>query len=162
MLLSPVPATHGRPDAGVSHISTGHASPTTDIAAPPASSWPTAARRPRGATQSHAAVMAGTTIRATPIFASKPSPTAIPARTSQRVRPSSSPRTMNQSAATQQRISSASGLLLREMATATGEVARTSPATKPATRPKRRRTRSYTSTTVATPISASGTRRLSG
>ena len=39
MLLSLVPEIHGRLDAGVSIISSGHAPPTTTIAAPPASSW---------------------------------------------------------------------------------------------------------------------------
>src|SRR3954447_26036299 len=43
MLLSLVPDTHGRSAAGVSHISTGHAAPTTTIARPPAMSWPAAA-----------------------------------------------------------------------------------------------------------------------
>ncbi len=77
------------------------------------------------------------------------------------MRPSSSARTTNHSAATQHRMSSASGLLWREIATVIGVVASTRPATKPAARPNRRRTRSYTSATDATPISACGTRRLS-
>ena len=142
MLLSPVPEIHGRSDAGVSHTSSGHARPTTTIAAPPASSCLTAIAWPRGATHSHAAAIPGTTISATAIFASKPRPTQTPASTSHRVRPSSSAPTVHQSAAAQHRTSSASGLLCREMATVIGVVASTRPATKPAPRPKRRRVRS--------------------
>ena len=162
MLLSLVPEIHGRSAAGVSAISSGQAPPTTTIASPPASRSRTAAQRPRGATHSHATTIPGTIISATAILASKPRPTATPASTSQRVRPSSSPRTKNHNAATQHRISSASGLLWREIATAIGVNASTRPATKPAARPNGRRTRSYTSTTVATPISASGTSMASG
>jgi hypothetical protein len=86
--------------------------------------------------------MPGTTISATAIFVSNPRPTSAPDSTSQRVRPSSSARTSAHSAPVQQRISSASGLLWREIATVIGVSASTSPATKPARRPKRRRTRS--------------------
>ena len=76
------------------------------------------------------------------IFASKPRPTQTPASTSQRVRPSSSPRTRHHSAATQHSASSASGLLWRETATIVGVSTSTSPATVPATRPNWRRTMS--------------------
>ena len=65
-----------------------------------------------------------------------------PHHTSQRVRPSSSARMANHSAATQQSTSSSSGLLWRDMATAIGVVASAIPAAKPAGRPKRRRVRS--------------------
>ena len=135
--------------------------PTATIVAPPASSWPTALPRPRGATHRYAAAMPGTTMSAAAIFVSNPRPTHRPERTSQRVRPSSSARTRNHSAATEHRMSSASGLLWREMATAIGVVASAKPATNPAARPNRRRTRSYTSATDATPISACGTSMLS-
>ena len=53
-------------------------------------------------------------------------------------------------------------MLWRATATVTGVTANASPPTNPATRPNRRATRSYTSPTAATPISASGTRMLSG
>ena len=137
-----MPDTHGRSAAGVSAISSGQAPPTATIAAPPASSWRSAASRPRGAIHSQAATIPGTTSSAAAIFASKPRPTQTPASTSQRVRPSWSARTVAHSAPTQQRISSASGLLWREIATAIGVVASASPATKPAGRPHRRRVRS--------------------
>ncbi len=142
MLLSLVPEIQGRLEAGVSVTSSGHAPPTTIIAAPPARSWRSAVSRPRGATQSQAATIPGTIISATAIFVSKPSPTQTPDSTSQRVRPSSSARTTNQSAATEHSTSSASGLLWREMATVIGVTASTRPAMAPATRPKRRRVRS--------------------
>ena len=73
-----VPEIQGLSAAGVSSTSAGHAPPTMNIAAPPASSARRACSRPRaaGATHSHAAAIAGTTTRATPIFVSKPSPTA--------------------------------------------------------------------------------------
>ena len=142
MLLSLVPEIHGRLEAGVSAISRGHAPPTTTIAAPPARSWRTAARRPRGATQSQAAAIAGTTSSAAPIFVSKPRPTHTPASTIQRVRPSWKARTRHHRAPTQHSASSASGLLWREMATVMGVIASTSPATKPAVRPHMRRVRS--------------------
>ena len=142
MLLSLVPETQGRSAAGVSHMSTGQASPTAVMAAPPASSCFTALIRPRGAIQSQAATMPGTTKSAAAILASKPSPTATPASTSQRVRPSSSPRTTHHSAAVQQSTSSASGLLWRAIATVTGVSTSARPAMKPAARPKRRRVRS--------------------
>src|SRR3954452_9626571 len=111
MLLSLVPDTHGRSAAGVSATSSGHAPPTATIAAPPASSCLTAAIRPRGATHIHAAAIQGTTISATTILVSKARPTITPAQTSHFVLPSSSARTTNQSAATEQSTSSASGLL---------------------------------------------------
>ncbi len=142
MLLSFVPEIHGRSDVGVSHISIGHAPPTTTIAAPPHANALAAAMRPRGAIHSHAATIPGTTSSAAPIFVSKPRPTATPAPTIQRVRPSCSARTVNHSAATTHSASNASGLLWREIATVTGVTASTSPATKPAGRPHRRRVRS--------------------
>ena len=127
-----MPEIHGRSDAGVSAMSSGHAPPTATIAAPPAARLRTAASRPLGATHSHAATIPGTTISATAILASKPRPTSAPERTSQRVRPSSSARPSAHSAPAQHRTSSASGLLWREIATVIGVSASTSPATNPA------------------------------
>ena len=139
MLLSDVPEIHGRDDAGVSAISSGHAPPATTIASPPPSSPRT---RSRGAAHSQATASAGTTSSAAPILVSKPSPTNTPASTIQRTRPSSSARTTAHSAPTTHRTSSASGLLWRETATAIGVSASTAPATNPPARPKRRRERS--------------------
>ena len=92
---------------------------------------------PRGATHS--------TPRRCPARPSAPRPSSPRSRgrrarrhsTSQRVRPSSSARTSAHSAPVQHRISSASGLLWREIATVIGVSASTRPATKPARRPKR-------------------------
>ncbi len=66
----------------------------------------------------------------------------MPLSTSHRVRPVSSARTANHSAATEHSTSSSSGLLWRETATITGVVASARPPTNPAGRPNRRRTRS--------------------
>ena len=138
-----MPETYGRDEAGVSHISTGHASPTTAIAAPPAASERTAAARPRGAIHSHAATIPGTTSSAAAIFVSKPRPTSAPDTISHFVEPSRrSPRSIAQSAAVMQSTSSASGLLWREIATVIGVSASVSPATVPAARPNRDRARS--------------------
>ena len=117
MLLSEVPEIHGRSEAGVSVTSSGHAKPTTSIAAPPASSWRIAlsfsrmAGRVRTRTQIQATAIPGTTISATPILVSKPSPTATPLRINQRVLPSSSARNPHHNAATEQSTNSSSGLL---------------------------------------------------
>ena len=161
--MSLVPDTHGRSAAGVSSTSSGHAPPTASIAAPPAASRRNARAVPsaEGAIHIHAATIPGTTASATNIFVSKPSPTATPASTIQRARPSSSARTANHTAATQHRTSSASGLLWREIATVIGVSASAAPATVPPSLPKRRRTRSYVSATLATPSSACGTSMLS-
>ena len=143
----------------MSHTSTGQASPTAVITAPPASNWRKARTRPRGATHSHAATMPGTTSSAAAILVSNPSPTNAPATISQRTDPSRRrPRSSAQIAAVTQSTSSASGLLWREIATVIGVSANVRPATVPAARPNRERARSYTSPTVATPISACGTR----
>ena len=131
-----MPETQGRSAAGVSHMSSGHASPTTAIAAPPASSG-----RTLRLTHSHASTMPGSTSSAAAIFASKPRPTMTPDHTSHFVRPSSSPRTANHTAAVTQSTSSASGLLWREIATVIGVSASTRPAAKAAPRPNGRRTR---------------------
>jgi hypothetical protein len=48
--LSDVPEIHGRSEAGVSATITGQNPPAATIAAPPASSCPTALIRPFGAT----------------------------------------------------------------------------------------------------------------
>ena len=130
MLLSEVPEIHGRSPAGVSATSSGQAPPTTSIAAPPAEQLAQRREpRPRGATQSQASAIAGTTTSATPIFVSKPSPTAIaaqhePARAAVLERRGPRTRPPRRSSS----VSSASGLLSRDIATAIGVVASASPA----------------------------------
>ena len=135
--LSAVPEIHGRSAAGVSHMSTGQARPTTAIAVPPAAS-----ASGRRWTHSQATAMPGTTSSAAPIFVSNPSPTSTPDQTSHLAEPPSSARAAAHTAATEHRTSSASGLLWRETATVIGVSASAAPATAPATRPKRRATRS--------------------
>ncbi len=123
----------------MSHISSGQASPTAAITAPPASSWRSARSRPAGATHSQAATIPGTTSSAAAIFVSKPRPTNAPESSSQRALPPlRRPRSAAQTAAVMQSTSSASGLLWREIATVIGVSASVSPAAKPAARPKRR------------------------
>ena len=157
MLLSDVPEIQGRSAAGVSHTSSGPRQSDRDhrrAAGEQLAQRVKPVPRAAGAIHSQAAAIPGTTISATPIFVSNPSPTATPHSTSHLVRPVSSARSANQSAATEQRTSSSSGLLWLTTATITGVVANARPATNPAGRPNRRRVRSYNRPTAATPISA--------
>ena len=114
--------------------------PTATIAAPPASSWPIARQAAaRGDPQVRRRDRRARRGARRPSSSRSRGRRDTPDRISQRVRPSSSARTTNHSAATQHRMSSASGLLWREIATVIGVVASTRPATKPAARPNRRR-----------------------
>jgi hypothetical protein len=70
----------------------------------------------------------------------KPKPTADPASTSQPVLAFSIARVVAYAPATSSSTSSASGLLKRNMSTATGVSAKTAPASSPATGPDQRRT----------------------
>ncbi len=108
-----MPEIQGRSAAGVSVTSIGQASPTTASASPAQRSLRSACHvpRPPGASHSQATAIPGTTNSATAILVSKPSPISAAHQTSQRVRPSWNPRTAHHIAATQQRISSSSGLL---------------------------------------------------
>jgi hypothetical protein len=71
-------------------------------------------------------------------------------------------RTVAYAAAVSSSTSSASGLLNRNISTATGVSASTIPAGNAAASPATRLTAAYSSHTVATPISACGTRMLHG
>ncbi len=88
---------------------------------------------------------------------SKASPTSRPEITSQRVRPVSSADHRAQAAARHNNVSRASGLLKRNMSTATGVRARASAARWAAVSPAQRRTSRCRISTEATPHSASGT-----
>ena len=96
---------------------------------------------------------AGSTRNACSILVRKPNPTSAPASTSQPVEAFST-------AATRSSTSNASGLLNRNISTATGVSAKVVPASRPAAVPNQRRTVAYSSPTAATPASASGTRML--
>ncbi len=88
----------------------------------------------------------------------KPNPRKTPASANQRIDPCSSERTVAHAASAMRSVSSASGLLKRNISTATGVSASTSPPTSPATAPKWRFTVAWTTATLATPMSTSGTR----
>ena len=79
---------------------------------------------------------------------------------SHRVRPVSRDRSSAQAAATSRKVSSASGLLNRNISTATGVSAATRAAIRPATGPATRRTVANSTPAVATPSSAWGSSRL--
>ena len=111
MLLSAVPETHGRSAAGVSATSSGHAPPTATIAAPPASSWRSATSRPRGATHSHAAAIAGHDHQRRRHLRLEAEPDHDARQHDPAQAPVLQARTTNHSAAAQHSISSASGLL---------------------------------------------------
>ena len=89
-----------------------------------------------------------------------PNPTSVAASTSHRARPASIARSVAYAAATSRSVSRASGLLNRNINTATGVSASTAPASSPAAGPAERRTAAWSSPTAATPISACGTRML--
>src|SRR5258708_2975630 len=90
----------------------------------------------------------------------KARPTTAAASSSQRVRPVWSDRTTAHADTTSRNVSSASGLLNRNIRTATGVRAITAAAATAATAPADRRTASATSATLATPSSASGSSML--
>ena len=90
----------------------------------------------------------------------KPKPRNTPASSSQRVLAFSTARVVAQAAATMSSTSSASGLLNRNISTATGVSASTAPASRPAAGPATRRTVAYSSATAPTAIRACGASML--
>ena len=150
---------YGRSPAGHSVTSSTH-HPALTITAPAATARPS--KRVRCAPASHASPNAGSTRNACIIFVRNPNPTHAPASTSHRMRPSSIARTVAYALAVSSSTSSASGLLNRNISTATGVSASTTPASSAAASPATRFTAAYSSHTVATPISACGTRMLHG
>jgi hypothetical protein len=100
-------------------------------------------------------------------LARKPKPTRLAANTSQPVLARSCARTSPYAPSVSDSTSSASGLLNRNISTATGVSAIAAPASRPAAGAARRpapsmlrRTVAYSTPTVATPINACGTRML--
>ncbi len=87
-------------------------------------------------------------------------PTNAAAASSQPVRARSSDRVIAHAPSTSSSTSSASGLLNRNISTATGVSASAAPAINPAAGPCQRRTVAYSTPTEATPIRACGTRML--
>src|SRR5436190_1474772 len=113
-VLNGTPAVSADPPVAISQpvvLSVRRSRVDTASAGPAASSERTDAPAPRGDIHSQAAASAGTTRSAAAILASKPSPTHTPDTTTQRVRPSSSARTIAHNAPTTHSTSNASGLL---------------------------------------------------
>ena len=88
----------------------------------------------------------------------KPKPVNTPASAIHRTEPASTARRVAQTASAMSRVSRASGLLNRNISTATGVRAMTSPPSSPAAGPNHRRTVAYTTATVPTPMSTCGRR----
>ncbi len=139
---------------------TTHQNDATRSATPASASWPVRRRRRGGPATRYASAKAGTTMNAWSILVMNPKPTSAPAVTSHAVRPLSMALTVAYAAPTSSSVSSASGLLNRNIRAATGVTASTAPASRPAAPPNHRRTVAYSSPTAATPSSACGTRML--
>ncbi len=105
---------------------------------------------------------AGTTRNVCIILARNPKPTKTPAQTIQRVLAFSTARTVAYAPRTSSRTSSESGLLNRNISTATGVNAKTAPASNAAPGENQRRTVAYSTPTAATPSRACGTSMLHG
>ena len=89
-----------------------------------------------------------------------PKPTITPAHSTQRSLPDWMPLRVKYTARLMSSVSSASGLLNRNMRAATGVSASTAPASRAVLAENARRTVRYTTATVATPMRASGNRML--
>lgn len=92
------------------------------------------------------------------VLVRKAKPTATPAQTSHLVRAPSRARSTQWTVMVISRVSSASGLLKRNISAATGVSAKTAPLSSPATGPNQRRTEAYRTAVVPTPMRAWGTR----
>jgi len=158
---SSLPPMYGREPAGHSDTATGQAALTATIAAPPASSWRTRTAGRGGPATRYVAARAGTIIHPWSIFVMNASPTTAPHHARCFVRPDSSARTSSQAASTSRSTRSASGLLTRPTAIATGETASSAAAAMPAAGPSTRRTVAYSSATEVIAQSASGSSMLS-
>src|SRR3954469_15084574 len=158
---------YGREDAGIAATMATHHPAETTSATSDSASCHSRRRRGVGAVRRYTSPNAGTTKNACSILARKASPTHDAASSSHDVRASSRARSSAYAAIVSSSTSSASGLLKRNIKAATGVVASTAPASRPpptAGRTPRgsrdRRTVAYSTATVATPISACGTRML--
>ena len=101
---------------------------------------------------------AGTTSSTCSVLVRKPNPTKTPASAIQRTEPLSIAWRVAHAASAMRRVRRASGLLKRNMRTATGVSASAAPARRPAAAPKRRFTVAWTTATVPTPIRTWGSR----
>src|SRR5215472_16952624 len=151
---------YGRWLAGTRVTIATHQPELTTRTAAAASSSPTRRGHVRGPSSRYVSTIAGRTMYAWRYFVRKARPSTAAASSSHRVWRVWSDRTSSQALATTRKVSSASGLLNRNIRTATGVSAITMAATSPATAPAVRRTTSATSATLATPSSASGSSML--
>jgi hypothetical protein len=126
---------------------------------------PIAARPPRSrrrtvvsAHSSQTSPRAGTTRSTWRLLVRKPKPVNTPARAIHRIDPACTARSVAHTARAMSRVRSASGLLKRNMRTATGVTAITAPASRAAPWPNARRTVACRTATVPTPMSTCGRR----
>ena len=131
---------YGRSAAGHRSTVATHQPAATTRANPAATSWRTRRQNPVGAATRYASASAGTTISACPILVRNANPMSTPASSNHRVEAASIARTVAYPAATTSSTSSASGLLNRNISTATGVSAMAAPASSPALGPLTLRT----------------------
>ena len=154
------PPMYGRADAGHSVTAATHQPADNNSAAPPANSCKTRARSRGRPAHRYTPANTGSTMNACSILVSNASPSSTPHSTSPRVRPVSIADHSAQADASSNNVSKASGLLYRNMTTATGVTASASAARWAATSPAHLRTSRCRISTDATPATASGSRML--
>ncbi len=144
--------------AGTSSTTATHHPAETPSAALAAS--PPSSRRRRGvsAQTSQTSPSAGSTRKTCNVLVRKPNPVNTPASSIHRIEPASVARSVAHTARAMSRVSRASGLLKRNISTATGVRAMTSPPSRAAPWPNRRRTVAWTTATVPTPMRTWGSR----
>lgn len=154
------PPIHGRELAGHSSTASNHQPAATTIAAPAANSC--AIRLPSfgGPPIRYVSARGGTTSSTCNCLARNPNPINPPVSSNQRQRPSATARVIAHAAPIIRNTSSASGLLNRNISTATGVTARAVPAINPAAGPNDLRTVAHNSATLATPSRTCGTSML--
>src|SRR5579862_8514645 len=157
MLLFCDPPMYGRDPAGTRLTTTGHHNDDTATTTAAPARCANRRRTGAGAASRYTSPNAGSTKNAASSLARKAKPTATPASASQRPDAFSVARTTQYAATTRSKVSSASGLLYRNIKAAIGVSANTPPAINPAASPNQRFTAAYSTQTAATPSSASGT-----
>src|SRR5690349_22010962 len=160
MELSLVLPTYGRDDAGQSATTAIHQPDETISATSAAASWRMRFQSFGLPATTYTRTKAGSTRNACSIFVLNAKPTSTPERTSMRVRPVSTADHSAHAAARQRNVRNASGLLYRNMSTATGVSANAIAARCAAASPAHLRTRRCRINTDATPASASGSSML--
>ena len=152
------PPMYGRLDAGHSSTMAIHHPAATTVATPIDARCPIRRQKVVGAANRYTSANAGRTRNDWSILARNANPTSEPANVSQRHDACSRARVTAYAAPHSNSMSSASGLLNRNMRAATGVVASTTPARSAAPGRNHRLTLATTSATDPTPINAWGTR----